>query len=197
MGRDSWQDPWVISKSWSERREVWGSCQYSKVRWILMIKIIPVFFVDCTTRSKQWAQSNLTTCNFDILQDLSLPAPASIQWRAPSREQRVIQSKFWCWYDGGTAGGDIPSQSQHCIIVAQDNCQHIHHPLHSLSTVSPLSQIIKFKPRAELSAVALGCSPSIVLYAMLCISFQLFCSWSLICIDYRGRDQGPLLSSPW
>ena len=153
MGRDSWQDPWVISKSWSERREVWGSCQYSKVRWILMIKIIPVFFVDCTTRSKQWAQSNLTTCNFDILQDLSLPAPASIQWRAPSREQRVIQSKFWCWYDGGLREVTFPvSPSTASLYPGQLPAHSSSTPqsLRSLSAVSPLSQIIKFKPRAEL-----------------------------------------------
>ena len=97
-------------------------------------------FVDCT-RSKQWAHSNLTTCNFDILQDLSLPAQASIQWWAESYPEQVLML-IW----RRTAGGDIPSQSQHWIIVTRTTAS----TFIILSTVSPLSQIIKFKSTAQL-----------------------------------------------
>ena len=115
-----------ISYDLDEQR---GEGHRSNVRWRLMIKIIPVFLLIAPEVSSE----RRVTLQPAIL--IFCKICRFLRRGVFSDEQRVIQSKFWCWYDGGLREVTGPAL-YHC---SQDNCQNIHHPLPSLSPVSPQS----------------------------------------------------------
>ena len=85
-----------------------GERHRSSVRWRLMIKIIPVFLLIAPEVSSE----RTVTLQPAILIFCKI-CRFLCRW-VFSDEQRVIQSKFWCWYDGGLR----EVTGRHCIIVA-------------------------------------------------------------------------------